>query len=780
VSRSPHTGRGMSTAQPSFLAPDAVAMARPRAPNKIARRAALLARPVPQWELDDAITVVLFAGLGGACQGLEEAGCPVNVASNHDAVALAAHAALHPHTHHIKGDIFDVDPVVATGGKQVKKLWASPDCTDHSVAKGGAPRSARVRALPWQICRWAGKTMPATIFVENVREIRGWGPLIAKRDHATGRVLKLDGSVAAKGERVPLREQQLGRDKKRAGRSFRRWGAHMRGLGYIYEDRDLNCADFGVPTARRRFFAVMRRDSQPIGWPERTHAPRKDAEALGLLPWVPAADIIDWSLPLPSIFERKKPLAEATHRRIAAGLKRYVLESASPFLVPITHAGGVRVHGIDEPLRTVTTAHRGEIALVAPHITKFHAGQVGSDMTEPLPTVTSNGHSKRPGGAIPLGVVAAHLTRYHGERRPGDVRGGDTSEPLPTQTTENRFGVVGARLAPTIIGTDMTSTRASRAFPPEDPLRTITTRGGFGVVGATLVQTGYGERPARFRCRCGEEFHDAHATGAGTLAPPECPKCGSDEGIVLVSAAQDPRALDIEAPIGTLVAGGGKHAVVGATFVAEHRGGSVGQDLDQPLGTQTQVVHHAVCAAWMVQHNLGVVGHAADEPVSTLTTAGSQQQVAAAYLAKLRGTSTAVSAEAPCPTLSAGGNHIAAVAAFLVKYYGTGGQDQAADDALHTLSTKGRFGVVTVTIGGESFTVSDIGMRMLSPHEAAAAHELTLPKAITIDGVTRPLTKTESMRLVGNSVPKRMARLLAQANMADALYLPASDKMAAD
>lgn len=624
---------------------------------KVAARPASSA--IPQWELDDAVTVVLFAGLGGACQGLEEAGCPVNVANNHDGVALAAHAALHPHTKHIKGDIFDVDPLVATDGRRVKVLWASPDCRDHSVAKGGAPRSARVRSLPWQVCRWAGKTKPVVVFVENVREIRGWGPLIAKRDPQTGRVMKLDGYVATKGERVPLFEQQLVRDKARAGRSFRRWRGHMRRLGYTYEDRDLNCADYGVPTARRRFFAVMRRDGQPICWPARTHAPRGVAMSLGLLPWVPAAAIIDWSLALPSIFERKRPLAEATQRRVAAGTKRYVLESASPFLMPLTHHGEGRVYSIDEPLQTVTSAHRGEIVLVGPTIipvchtgdgarahgaaeplptmttakggefavagaflTKFHAGQVGADLREPLPTVTSNGHSKRPGCAIPLGIVGA--------------------------------------------------------------------------------------------------------------------------------------------------------------YVAEHRGGSVGQDMDQPLGAQTQKSHHAVVAAWMVQHNLGVTGHAMTEPMSTLTTAGTQQQLGAAFLAKLRGTSTAADAEDPVPTLSAGGNHVAAVAAFLVKYYGSDGYGQAADDPLHTLSTKARFGVVTVTIQGQPYVIADIGMRMLEPHEAAAAHELKLPKQITIDGKTRSLTKTESMRLVGNSVPKRMARLLAQANAAHALYVPAGDKMAAD
>ena len=649
--------------------------------------------PGQQWILDDSVTVVLFAGLGGACEGLEEAGCPVNVANNHDAVALAAHRAVHPHTHHIKGDIFDVDPLVATRGKPVKILFASPDCRDHSVAKGGAPRSPRVRSLPWQVCRWAGKTRPTVIFVENVREIRGWGPLVAKRDTKSGRVVKMDGSVAAKGERVPVREQQLVRDKTRSGRSFRRWGAHLRGLGYAYEDRDLNCADFGVPTARRRFFAVARSDGRPIRWPERTHAPRNVAADMGLLPWVAAATIIDWTLPLPSIFERKKDLAEATHRRIAAGMKRYVLDSAAPFLMPLTHHGAGRVYSPSEPLPTVTSAHRGELAVVAPTIVPLcHSGDGDRvhDGAEPLPTMTT-----AKGGEF--AVAGAFLTKFHGERRPGEARGSDPDEPLPVQTTENRFGVVG------YIAEHRTGSVGQEI---DQPLGVQTQKGHHAIVGATLIQTGYGEAPG-----------------------------------------QAPRALDIEAPIGTLVAGGAKHALVGAR---------------------------------MAQHNLGATGHAMTEPLSTLTAAGSQQQLGAAFLAKLRDTSTAASADEPVPTLSAGGNHVAAVAAFMTKYYGTGGQDQPVTEPLHTLSTKARFGVVTVTVHGQPYAVSDIGMRMLEPHEAAAAHELTLPKSITVGGKSRPLTKTEAMRLVGNSVPKRMARLLAQANAANTLYAPDGAKLAAD
>ncbi|MBS7789241.1 DNA cytosine methyltransferase [Roseococcus sp. SDR] len=575
------------------------------------RRRQRVTIPQGQWPLDTAITVVLFAGLGGACDGLEEAGCPVAVANNHDDVALAAHAARHPHTRHVRGDIFDVDPIAATGGRPVKILWASPDCRDHSVAKGGAPRSPRVRSLAWQVCRWAGLTAPEVIFLENVREIRGWGPLVAKRCRTTGRVLKLDGTVAAKGEHVPVREQQLVRDKRHLGRIFRAWVRHLQCLGYAYQDRDLCCADYGVPTSRRRFFAVARRDGRPIAWPERTHAPRKQAAELGLQPWVAAASILDWSLPIPSIFDRPRPLAEATMRRIAEGLRRFVLDNPSPFLIPLTHTGPARIHPAEEPLRTITTAHRGEMAVIAPVLTGC---------------------------------------------------GGRAGQVPPSS--------------------------------PEEPLGTTTAKADRVVACATLVQAGYGER----------------------------------EG-------QAPRVLDIEAPIGTQV-GANKFALV---------------------------------AAWMVQHNGGVIGHPVPAPVSTMTTGVSQQQVGAAYLAHLRGTGTALPAEGALPTLTAGGNHVAAVAAFFTKYYGEGGTAQDCDLPMDTLTTLARFGLVTVTIEGEPYVVTDIGMRMLSPEEAAAAHELTLPKTITINGQTRPLTKSQAMRLIGNSVPKRMAKLLAEANIQHAL-----------
>jgi len=619
--------------------------------------------------------------------------------------------------------------------------------------------------MPWQLCRWTGVLRkrglgPDAVYLENVREIRGWGPLIAKRDKATGRVVKLDGTVAAQGERVPVWEQQLVRDPKRVGRHYRAWVKHMRGLGATYEDRDMCCADYGVPTSRKRLFgAALFGGCRPV-WPEITHGHRtSEAVATGaLLPHVPAASFIDWSLPLPSIFDRKKSLAPATMKRIAVGMKRFVLEAEKPFLISLDGRGEVvpyvagvnnvstracRVFPTDDPLTTQCTVQGNALvgASVAPmfvspnHTASTSAAARGPRAEAPgytkpqhpghapagaalIPTT----HSKSPprvhdaGAAAPtltaavkggeiavmaptiIGaggraaqmppidiagalntsttkedrcVVAAHLTRYHGERRPGESRGVDLSDGLPTQTVENRFGVIAAHLT---------------------------------------------------------KFNEN-------------------------SIGQDPTGS-----IDTLMAGAARFGVVGS---------------------------------WMIQHNTGVIGHPAADSLSTMTTLGTQQQVAGA---------------------------------FLTEYYGTGGQHCAADEALNTLSTVDRFAVTGghvdhpplspdqiararqvaeflrahgVWNGGDivtfgSWIVVDIGMRMLRPEEAAAAHELTMPDMIRVKQRDRkgnvvldaegrevwnerPLTKTEAMRLVGNSVPKRMARLLLECNGRASLVMEAAE-----
>lgn len=690
--------------------------------------------------LDNRMTVVLFAGMGGGCDGLEDAGFHVHLAVNHDPLAIAMHEKRHPHTKHLRCDVFEVDPRQATRGRGVRILHASPDCTHFSVAKGSKPVSKRRRSLAWVIPRWAGQVRPEVITMENVQEIRTWGPLICKRDKKTGRAMRRDGSVAAKGERIPVEDQWLIPDPRHKGRIWRAWLRHMESLGYSFEHRILVCADYGIPTIRKRFFGVARADGGPIYWPERTHAPRDKAKALGLKPWVGAHTIIDWSLPVKSIFDRKKPLAEATLRRIARGVMRYVVNAKRPFIVPITHTGGDRVHDIDEPMRTFTTAHRGELALVVPaivdtahgegqgrgisewsvedpmrtiqaspgkavvsaHLTKFRPGSTGADVEEPLPTYTANNFEKRPGGAPPLGVAAVHMSTMRNAEKP--------------------FGAA------------------------DEPLHTITAGGaGLSLVAATMIQAGNGEH----------------------------------EGQVA-------RCLDIENPIGTQTAGGQRQAVV-AAFLAQHNSdpradGSVefrsGRDVSEPLATLTVNAQQGVGAVYLAQHNTGNDGHDACDPLSTITTGGdrgqSQQGVVAATLGSLRGTNKRGQDIAdPLPTQTAGrARHEMLILPFLQTYYGSGENNHDARDPLHTVTTNDRHGLVTVQVSGQTMVITDICMRMLDPLEGAAAHGFD-PKSFDhvieyIDErgklVKRKPTKTQIGHLVGNSVPKKMIQLLAECN----------------
>lgn len=396
--------------------------------------------------LDNRLTVVLFAGMGGGCDGLEDAGYHVHVAINHDPVAVAVHERRHPHTRHLRCDVFEADPRAVCQGRGVRVLHASPDCTHFSVAKGSKPVSKRRRSLAWVVCRWAGTVRPETITLENVQEITTWSPLIAKRDPATGRVLRLDGSVAAKGERVPVQEQWLIPDPRKKGRIWRAFLRHLGRLNYNFEHRVLICADFGVPTIRKRLFGVATADGRPVVWPERTHAPRKDAKRLGLKPWVGAHTIIDWSLPVRSIFDRPKALVDASHRRIAHGIVKRVLDDAAPFIVPITHSGAAaRVHPVDEPLRTLTTAHRGELAVVVPTLIQSgygeRAGQAPRvlDLGEPagtqvggnclLPAVTGKSHAH---------LILPFLQHYYGSGKQDD----DVRQPLGALTSKARYGLV--------------------------------------------------------------------------------------------------------------------------------------------------------------------------------------------------------------------------------------------------------------------------------------------------------------------------------------------------
>lgn len=426
------------------------------------------------------IIVDLFAGGGGASEALRQAlGRDPDIAINHDPDAIGMHAANHPYTRHHCEDVWHADPVAEVAGRRVGWLHASPDCTHFSQAKGGQPRDRATRSLSWAAVKWLGMLLragnPVRIFsMENVRQILNWGPLIAKRDPTTGRVLKRDGSgwtVAAPGERVAVHDQWLIPDPKHAGRTWRAFVGALRGLGYSLEWRRLVASDYGAGTSRERLFLVARRDGAPIAWPAPTHGRKHTICAnrqIGMKPHVAAADCIDWSIPCPSIFTRVRPLADKTMRRIARGVQRFVVKSPDPFIVPLTHHGERRVPSVSEPLATITGANRGELAIANPVLAPFlteHANgsnQRKMDATAPLGTVCAGvkgGH---------IAVVSAFLEQANGGNYTGP--GSDLRDPQPTICAQGGLQrLVTAHLS--------TFRQHSTGADARDPLATVSAGG---------------------------------------------------------------------------------------------------------------------------------------------------------------------------------------------------------------------------------------------------------------------------------------------------------------
>jgi len=381
----------------------------------------------------DEILVDLFAGGGGASEALKQAlGIDPALAYNHDEWAIGMHAANHPLTIHHREDIWHADPVKDVAGRPVGWFHASPDCTHFSQAKGGQPRSRKTRALSWVVLKWVGQLSragqpPRIISLENVWQILTWGPLVAKRCRETGRVLKMDGSVAGPGERVPIQNQQLVPDKRHAGRTWGQFVAALRGYGYQVQWRKLVASDYGAGTSRERLFLLARRDGEAIAWPEPTHGKRP-----GLKPLVTAADCIDFGIPCPSIFTRSRPLAEATLRRIAKGVHKHVLQAAEPFfLTEFANASNGRTWSAQEPLRTQCAGVKGgHFAVVAPTLVQTGYGEREGqqprslDIRQPLGTVVA--------GGVKHALVAAFLEQANGGFYAGGGR--DLREPMSTTT----------------------------------------------------------------------------------------------------------------------------------------------------------------------------------------------------------------------------------------------------------------------------------------------------------------------------------------------------------
>lgn len=407
------------------------------------------------------IVVDNFAGGGGASTGIEIAiGRSVDIAINHDPAAIAMHRANHPATEHYTEDVWKVDPVEACAGRPVALAWFSPDCKHHSKAKGGKPVSKKIRGLAWVAVKWAKAVHPRVIMLENVEEFQDWGRLDEKNRP----------------------------DPRYKGETFRRFVSQLEKLGYHVEYRLLRACDYGAPTIRKRLFLIARCDGRRIVWPEPTHAAPDSLEvAVGIKkPWVPVADVLDFSLPCPSIFASSKeimeqygiravrPLSENTMRRIAKGIMKFVVNSPKPFIVSIgqtSFAGDGRQYGVSEPLRTVVS--KAEHCVCVPVLMRNNENAVGSDAREPIGTITTGGHHM---------LIAPSIIQYHSEQDDG-VRGQTVDKPIMTVDASNRYGMVSAFISKFYGGGN-----TSPASDVGDPLPTVTAVDHNAVCAAYITQ----------------------------------------------------------------------------------------------------------------------------------------------------------------------------------------------------------------------------------------------------------------------------------------------------
>ncbi|HBZ3643158.1 DNA cytosine methyltransferase [Klebsiella pneumoniae] len=606
------------------------------------------------------IIVDNFAGGGGASTGIELAiGRSVDIAINHDPNAVAMHTTNHPDTLHYCESVYEVRPKVATAGRRVGLAWFSPDCRHFSKAKGAKPVEKSIRGLAWVTLRWGLDVDPRVMMLENVGEFKTWGPLLAAEmrpdPERVGETFQAFVGMLTTG--IPADHPALlecceflniSLDSEDAARL-------VKGLGYTVEYRELRACDYGAPTIRKRFFMVMRRDGQQIVWPEATHGDPKSPAVLAgkLAPWRTAAECIDWSIPAPSIFGRKKPLAENTLRRIARGIQRFVIESASPFIVKCNHTTTrgkydcFRGQALDDPLQTITKTHGYAIAV--PHLTKFRTGATGQPVTDPVPTVTA-GTSRRPGG------------------------------------NGHALGIVEAGLVPFLAGNGGSEYQA-KPRPLDKPAHTI-----------------------------------LKESRACVVAPVIARQFGNSIG----HRADEPSA--------TITAGGGGKSQLVSAFLAKHYGGNYtgpGVGLDEPAHSVTTVDHHALVAS---------------------------------HLVKLRGTCRdGQSTDEPMPTITAGGQHVGEVKTTLaVEDY----DEERAQQVLAFLQKYcGEDSTGLVDIGGVTYRIVDIGMRMLQPHELYRAQGF--PEWYIIDQDYRGVkyAKDKQVARCGNAVPPPFAEALVRANL---------------
>jgi len=458
--------------------------------------------PQMPFNFSGEIIIDNFAGGGGASTGIEAAiGRAVDIAINHDAGAIAMHEVNHPHTKHYCESVWDIDPLKVCAGRPVGLAWFSPDCKHFSKAKGGKPVEKKIRGLAWVVMRWAATVRPRVIMLENVEEFVSWGPLRQDDD----------------GKCYPC--------PKNKGRTFNSFVNALRRHGYEVDYRELRACDYGAPTIRKRFFLIARCDNQPIIWPEPSHGDPKSAAVKSgqLKPWRTAAECIDWSLPCPSIFERSRPLAEATLRRIAKGIMRYVVNNPEPFIVTYYGSKGPDFRGqpITEPLKTQTTENRH--ALITPFLTE-HANSSGQ-RTFPADSPLRTQCAEVKGGHFAL--INAFLAKHY-----GGVVGSDLESPIGTVTGIDHHSLVTANL--------VRNFGKSAGASATDPAGTITGKSKDSLVTAHLVR--------QFGQSIGSDPKDP----VGTITPGGLGKTGLVKAFLLKYYGNEQDGIDIAAPLHTV------------------------------------------------------------------------------------------------------------------------------------------------------------------------------------------------------------------------------------
>ena len=506
------------------------------------------------------IIVDNFAGGGGASTGIEIAtGMAVAIAINHDPAAILMHKTNHPYTEHFQASVWDIDPVAVCRGRRVGLAWFSPDCKHFSKAKGAALVDRKIRGLAWITLRWAAKVRPRVIILENVEEFQTWGPV-------------------RKGKPV----------KKLAGTTFRKFIDQLTELGYTVEYRELIAADYGAPTSRKRFYMIARCDGKPIVWPKPTHS---KTGADGLPRWRSAAEIIDWSLPCPSVFATKteimeryglkavRPLAKNTMRRIIRGVDKFTIRSGKPFIVQQKFQNAAQ--NIEKPLTTVTAVGAHELCkpLLAPVTVTNTSNSVGGTVGAPVHTVTTAGNQM---------LVTPFLAECN---HSGGGHIAPVTDAHKTITAKHTGGIV----APALIQYHTEQTEAVRASGLGTPINTVDASNRYGLTCANLVEYYTGGRP-----------------------------------------------LDVQDPMHT-VTSHDREAVV-AAHIAKYYGGVVGEKVGEPLPTVTAIDHNAVCAAHVVKFKGDNVGTPPSEPLQTVTASAGKERVCSggtfavcrAHLAKIR------------------------------------------------------------------------------------------------------------------------------------------------